>query len=166
MNHSVFPPHFPPPWSPPPPPFICHSFMCPHAVPVAQSDVRSLSYVLTFIVPKSTTLALGMNLVPLTSSFKSSINFHERSRWYKKQQTNKIASNEDHFIYLCSWELQKSVRLLAPVYICVFCLNVHFLRRMRWAEYVACMKEMRNTYEIMVGKVKGVRPFGWPRRRW
>jgi hypothetical protein len=27
-------------------------------------------------------------------------------------------------------------------------------RRMRWAEHVACMEEMRNPYRVMVGKPK------------
>jgi hypothetical protein len=28
-------------------------------------------------------------------------------------------------------------------------------RRMRWARHVACMGEMRNAYNILVGKLKG-----------
>jgi len=28
-------------------------------------------------------------------------------------------------------------------------------RKMRWAEYVACMEEMGNVYRILVGNLKG-----------
>jgi hypothetical protein len=34
------------------------------------------------------------------------------------------------------------------------------------AEYVERMGEMRNAYEILVGKRKGKVPVGRPRRRW
>jgi hypothetical protein len=40
------------------------------------------------------------------------------------------------------------------------------LRRTRWAEHVTCMREMRNAYEILVGKPWGKRPFERPRWRW
>jgi hypothetical protein len=39
-------------------------------------------------------------------------------------------------------------------------------RRMRWAGYVARMGEIRNAYRLLVGKPKGKRPLGRPRRRW
>jgi hypothetical protein len=39
-------------------------------------------------------------------------------------------------------------------------------RRMRWAGHVAHIEEMRNIYNILVGKPKGKRPLGRPRRRW
>jgi hypothetical protein len=39
-------------------------------------------------------------------------------------------------------------------------------RRMRWAGNVACMGEMRNAYNILVGKPEGKRPLRRPRRRW
>jgi hypothetical protein len=39
-------------------------------------------------------------------------------------------------------------------------------RRMRWAGHVARMREKRNAYWILVGKLKGKRPLGRPRRRW
>jgi hypothetical protein len=39
-------------------------------------------------------------------------------------------------------------------------------RRMRWAGHVAQMGEKRNAYRILVGKPKGKRPLGRPRRRW
>jgi hypothetical protein len=32
------------------------------------------------------------------------------------------------------------------------------LRRMRWAEHVARMREKRNVYRILMGKPKGKRP--------
>jgi hypothetical protein len=39
-------------------------------------------------------------------------------------------------------------------------------RRMRWEVHVALMGEKRNAYRILVGKSKGKRPLGRPRRRW
>jgi hypothetical protein len=39
-------------------------------------------------------------------------------------------------------------------------------RAMRWAEHVACMGEMRNAYNIVVGKPEGKRSLGRPRHRW
>jgi hypothetical protein len=39
-------------------------------------------------------------------------------------------------------------------------------KRMRWSEYVACMREMRNSYSILYGKPEGKRPLGRPRHRW
>jgi hypothetical protein len=35
---------------------------------------------------------------------------------------------------------------------------------MRWARHVALMGEMRNEYNILVGKPEGKRPFGRTRR--
>jgi hypothetical protein len=37
---------------------------------------------------------------------------------------------------------------------------------MRWAEYVAHMRDMRNTYNILVGKPERKRQFGRSRRKW
>jgi hypothetical protein len=39
-------------------------------------------------------------------------------------------------------------------------------RRMRWPGHVARMGEGRNVYRVLVGKPKGMRPLGRPRRRW
>ena len=39
-------------------------------------------------------------------------------------------------------------------------------RRMRWARHVARKGEGRDVYRILVGKPKGKRPLGRPRRRW
>jgi hypothetical protein len=39
-------------------------------------------------------------------------------------------------------------------------------RRMRWAGHVARMGEGRGVYRILVGRPKGKRPLGKPRRRW
>jgi hypothetical protein len=39
-------------------------------------------------------------------------------------------------------------------------------RRMRWAGHVACMGEVRGTYNILVERSEGRRPLGRPRRRW
>jgi hypothetical protein len=37
---------------------------------------------------------------------------------------------------------------------------------MRWAGHVASMGEERKLYKVLVGKPKGKKPFGRPRRRW
>ena len=39
-------------------------------------------------------------------------------------------------------------------------------RRMRWAGRVAHMGEERGAYRVLVGKQKGKRPLGRPRRKW
>jgi hypothetical protein len=39
-------------------------------------------------------------------------------------------------------------------------------RRMRWAGYVARLKEKRNVYRFLVGKPERRRPLGRPIRRW
>jgi hypothetical protein len=39
-------------------------------------------------------------------------------------------------------------------------------RRMRWAGHVARMGEVRDAYNILVGRPEGRRPLGRPRRRW
>ncbi|KAJ4447245.1 hypothetical protein ANN_09249 [Periplaneta americana] len=39
-------------------------------------------------------------------------------------------------------------------------------RRLRWAGHVACMGESRNAYRVLVGRPKGKRSLGRPRRRW
>jgi hypothetical protein len=39
-------------------------------------------------------------------------------------------------------------------------------RRMRWAEHVARIWEMRNAYRILVGNLEGKIPLGRPRHRW
>jgi hypothetical protein len=36
---------------------------------------------------------------------------------------------------------------------------------MGWARHVACMREMRNAYNILVGTLQGLRTLGRPRRR-
>jgi len=37
---------------------------------------------------------------------------------------------------------------------------------MRWAGHVARMGESRGAYRVLMGKPKGKRPLGRPRRRW
>jgi hypothetical protein len=37
--------------------------------------------------------------------------------------------------------------------------------RMRWAGHVARMRETRNAYRILVGKLEGKRPLGRPKCR-
>jgi hypothetical protein len=39
-------------------------------------------------------------------------------------------------------------------------------RRIRWVGLIACMREMRNAYKILVGKPEGKRPLRIPRHRW
>ena len=39
-------------------------------------------------------------------------------------------------------------------------------RPQRWSGYVARMEQSRNAYRVLVGKSKGKRPLGRPRRRW
>jgi hypothetical protein len=39
-------------------------------------------------------------------------------------------------------------------------------RSMRWTEHVARIGEMRNAYRILMGKPKGKRALGRPRREW
>jgi hypothetical protein len=39
-------------------------------------------------------------------------------------------------------------------------------RRMRWAEHVAHMGEVRGTYNILVGRPERRRPLGRPKHRW
>jgi hypothetical protein len=39
-------------------------------------------------------------------------------------------------------------------------------RRVRWTGHVARMGENRNVYRLLVGKPKGKKPLGRPRRRW
>jgi hypothetical protein len=38
--------------------------------------------------------------------------------------------------------------------------------RIRWAGHVARMREGRDVYRILVGKIEGKRAVGRPRRRW
>jgi hypothetical protein len=38
-------------------------------------------------------------------------------------------------------------------------------KRMRWVGNVVCIEEMRNVYNILVGKPEGKRPLGRPTRR-
>jgi hypothetical protein len=37
---------------------------------------------------------------------------------------------------------------------------------MRWAGHVACMRDRRGVYRVLVGKPEGKRPLGRPRCRW
>jgi hypothetical protein len=39
-------------------------------------------------------------------------------------------------------------------------------RMMGWAVHVARMREKRNAYRILVGKLEGTRSLGRPRRGW
>jgi hypothetical protein len=39
-------------------------------------------------------------------------------------------------------------------------------RRIRWAGHVARMGKGRSVYRVLVGRPKGKRPLGRPRRRW
>jgi hypothetical protein len=46
------------------------------------------------------------------------------------------------------------------------CIMRSFIIRMRWTEHVACMGEMRNAYNILVGKPERKRLLGRPTRKW
>jgi len=39
-------------------------------------------------------------------------------------------------------------------------------KRTRWVEHVACMGEMQNAYNSLVGKPEGKRPLRRPKHRW
>ena len=39
-------------------------------------------------------------------------------------------------------------------------------RRMRWVGHLLLMGERRGVYSVLVGKLKGKKPLGKPRRRW
>jgi hypothetical protein len=39
-------------------------------------------------------------------------------------------------------------------------------RRMRWAGHVACMRELRGIYRVLVGRSEWKRPLGRPRHSW
>jgi hypothetical protein len=39
-------------------------------------------------------------------------------------------------------------------------------RRILWAGHVEQMRDKKNVYRILVGKLEGKRPLGRPRRRW
>jgi hypothetical protein len=43
---------------------------------------------------------------------------------------------------------------------------IRIIKARRWAGHVARMGEQRNAYRLLVGKPKGRRPLGRPRRRW
>jgi hypothetical protein len=45
-------------------------------------------------------------------------------------------------------------------------IRINKSRRMRWAGYVARMKEKRNVYRLFIRKSEGKRPLGRPRRKW
>jgi hypothetical protein len=45
-------------------------------------------------------------------------------------------------------------------------INVMKSRRMRWADHVERMGDMRNVYRVLVGKRKRKSPLGRPKRRW
>jgi hypothetical protein len=42
----------------------------------------------------------------------------------------------------------------------------HKIGEMRWSRHVACMREGRNLYRVLVGKPEGKRPLERPRHKW
>jgi hypothetical protein len=46
------------------------------------------------------------------------------------------------------------------------CIMRSFITCTIWEGNVAPMGEMKNAYDILVGKPEGKRPLGRPRRRW
>jgi hypothetical protein len=55
---------------------------------------------------------------------------------------------------------------LHNLYSCPNIIRMIKSRRIRWARHVVGTGEKRNPYRILVGKLKGKRPLGRPRRRW
>ena len=45
-------------------------------------------------------------------------------------------------------------------------VRVRQSRIMRWVGHVACMRERRGIYRVLVGKPEGKRPLGRPKGRW
>ena len=45
-------------------------------------------------------------------------------------------------------------------------MRVIKLRRMKWAGHIACMRERRGVYGVLVGKSEEKRPLGRTRSRW
>jgi hypothetical protein len=45
-------------------------------------------------------------------------------------------------------------------------LKIKLARRIRWAEHIARMGDMRNAYKVSVRKPEGKRPPGRPRHEW
>jgi hypothetical protein len=45
-------------------------------------------------------------------------------------------------------------------------IRVTKTRRMRWAGHITSMREIRNAYNISIGKHQRTRPLGFPRCRW
>jgi hypothetical protein len=50
--------------------------------------------------------------------------------------------------------------------IIIYIIRIIKPRKMRWVGHVARIGEKRNAYRLLVGKPKGRRPLGRPRRRW
>jgi hypothetical protein len=55
---------------------------------------------------------------------------------------------------------------LRNLYTLPYIIRVITLSRMRWAGHVTLMGEVRNAYNIVVGKPEWKRPCVSPRRRW
>jgi hypothetical protein len=45
-------------------------------------------------------------------------------------------------------------------------LRVVISRRFRRTGHIVCMGKRKCAYRVLVGKCEGIRPRGWPRRRW
>jgi len=66
-----------------------------------------------------------------------------------------------------TWEWRKlHSEELNNLYTSLSIVRVVKSRRMRWAGHVARMGERRGLCRVLVGKPKGKRPLGRPRRRW
>ena len=59
-----------------------------------------------------------------------------------------------------------TVLLLLLLLLLLMIVRVVKSKRMRWARHVARMGEDRGVHRVLVGKPKGKRPLGRPRRRW
>jgi hypothetical protein len=64
-----------------------------------------------------------------------------------------------------SWKKQHNGELHS-LYSSLNIVRVIKSRRMRWAGHVACLRQGRGVYMVLIGRPEGKRPLGRPRRRW
>ncbi|KAJ4446312.1 hypothetical protein ANN_13007 [Periplaneta americana] len=69
---------------------------------------------------------------------------------------------QDRDLWLAYVRAAMNLRVL---FITILACNIKS-RRLRWAGHVARIGESRNAHGVLVGRPKGKRPLGRPRRRW